>query len=374
MRTSAAEAFPGNIWAAGSAPVGSSGCTGLTRPTAWMKAGPTARVHTNNNRARGPREAVIQSAARHRPQKVDHAARPNSAKLTSSMAVTRGQAQGKQPWWRLWTSVALTTASRQLQFIASCSRDCDALSHLVSTHHLVSTMLCGVTLALGLTMHAPALRPAAAHLRSRALCMGGPQEVDDTWTTTSSGLQYLDISPGSGECPQSGNVVKVDYTGWLESSGKEFDSSIGRAPIAFSVDSGRVIPGWDEGILTMRPGGKRRLSIPADLAYGEEGTGTIPGGSRLQFECEVRAARFFFCDRRCSCCCSCCCCSCFSLSQSAPAPCARSSSESRPASTPSSPPSRVGCPTSSSSRSSSSAASRTSCRNRSVPARGPREG
>ena len=78
------------------------------------------------------------------------------------------------------------------------------------------------------------------------------------------GLQYIDIASGSGDCPNKGDCVKVAYTGWLESSGKEFDSSAGRAPIAFNVGTGKVIAGWDEGILTMRPGGKRRLSIPAD--------------------------------------------------------------------------------------------------------------
>ena len=97
-----------------------------------------------------------------------------------------------------------------------------------------------------------------------------------------------DEKVGGGEAPNSGDVVKVEYTGWLESTGKQFDTSVGRAPIAFKVGAGKVIPGWDEGILSMKVGGKRRLSIPSDLAYGENGAGeAIPPNSRLQFECEL---------------------------------------------------------------------------------------
>ena len=130
----------------------------------------------------------------------------------------------------------------------------------------------------------------AALPRARSVVMG-PIDVDpDAWTKTSTGLQFLDEKVGSGESPNEGDVVKVDYTGWLESTGSEFDSSKGRAPIAFAVGNGRVIPGWDEGILSMKVGGKRRLSIPSDLAYGETGAGdAIPPGSRLQFECELTA-------------------------------------------------------------------------------------
>lgn len=107
---------------------------------------------------------------------------------------------------------------------------------------------------------------------------------EETWTKTASGLSYIDEMVGSGETPPSGAIVKVAYTGWLESTGKEFDSG----SIAFAVGTGRVIPGWDEGISTMNVGGKRRLSVPSDLAYGETGAGeAIPPNSQLQFECEL---------------------------------------------------------------------------------------
>ena len=120
--------------------------------------------------------------------------------------------------------------------------------------------------------------------------MAGPVEVDEeTWVTLPSGLQYLDIEVGNGETLSSGDVVKVEYTGWLEATGAEFDSSVGRAPIAFAVGTGRVIPGWDEGVGSMRVGGKRRLSVPPELGYGDSGAGeSIPPGSRLQFECELK--------------------------------------------------------------------------------------
>jgi len=118
--------------------------------------------------------------------------------------------------------------------------------------------------------------------------MAGPVAVDETWTTTASGLRFVDITVGSGEAPSEGSTVKVAYTGWLEDGGKEFDSSVGRAPIAFAVGKGKVIKGWDEGILTMKVGGKRRLSIPAELAYGENGAGeSIPPNAQLQFEAEL---------------------------------------------------------------------------------------
>ena len=118
----------------------------------------------------------------------------------------------------------------------------------------------------------------------------GVVEVDGTWTTTSSGLMYKDLVVGDGEAPESGSCVKVEYTGWIESTGKEFDSSVGRAPIAFNVGTGRVIEGWDEGILSMKVGGHRLLSIPSDLAYGENGAGdAIPPNSQLQFDCKLKS-------------------------------------------------------------------------------------
>mmetsp|Transcript_15122 Transcript_15122/g.25750 ORF Transcript_15122/g.25750 Transcript_15122/m.25750 type:complete len:141 (+) Transcript_15122:69-491(+) len=110
----------------------------------------------------------------------------------------------------------------------------------------------------------------------------------EPWITTSSGLQYRDLVVGQGEAPVKGQSVKVHYTGTLE-NGKVFDSSLKRDPLEFAVGTGQVIPGWDEGILTMHVGGKRQLKIPSKLAYGAQGVGPIPPDATLLFDCELVA-------------------------------------------------------------------------------------
>lgn len=106
--------------------------------------------------------------------------------------------------------------------------------------------------------------------------------------TTPSGLSYVDLVVGNGPQPASGKPVKVHYTGWLE-NGTKFDSSVDRGePFVFTVGVGEVIPGWDEGVMTMKVGGKRRLIVPARLGYGEAGAGSlIPPNATLVFEVEL---------------------------------------------------------------------------------------
>ncbi len=101
-------------------------------------------------------------------------------------------------------------------------------------------------------------------------------------------LQFHDFVVGTGPSPAPGADVQVDYTGWL-TDGTKFDSSLDRAaPIAFPLGQGRVIPGWDSGIATMKQGGKRQLVIPSDLAYGDQGRPpVIPGKATLIFEVEL---------------------------------------------------------------------------------------
>ncbi len=96
-------------------------------------------------------------------------------------------------------------------------------------------------------------------------------------------LVVQDEMVGTGDTAQAGDVVLVNYTGKLQ-DGTVFDSSVGRDPIKFTLGTGRVIPGWDQGIQGMKVGGKRLLIIPPMLAYGPNDYGPIPGGSTLIFE------------------------------------------------------------------------------------------
>ncbi len=113
-------------------------------------------------------------------------------------------------------------------------------------------------------------------------------EEGETLTTTASGLQYVIIEEGSGKTPKPGNIVRVHYTGRF-SDGNVFDSSYDREkPLQFVVGMGQVIPGWDEAIQLLKAGGKAKLVIPPNLAYGEKGVGEdIPPNSTLYFEVEL---------------------------------------------------------------------------------------
>lgn len=105
--------------------------------------------------------------------------------------------------------------------------------------------------------------------------------------TTASGLQYEEITVGSGATAKAGNLVSVHYTGWL-TDGKKFDSSKDRnEPFDFNLGSGQVIKGWDEGVQGMQVGGVRKLTIPPALGYGARGAGgVIPPNATLIFEVE----------------------------------------------------------------------------------------
>ncbi len=115
-----------------------------------------------------------------------------------------------------------------------------------------------------------------------------PQKIaDDDYTITPSGLMYYDFVVGDGAQPRKGQHIKVHYTGWL-TDGKRFDSSVIRdQPLLTPIGVGRVIRGWDEGMMSMREGGKRQLVIPSQLAYGQRGRGGIPPSATLIFEVEL---------------------------------------------------------------------------------------
>ena len=110
--------------------------------------------------------------------------------------------------------------------------------------------------------------------------------------TTPSGLQVIDTKPGTGASPRTGQTAVVHYTGWLYVNGqrgKKFDSSVDRnEPFEFPVGQGRVIAGWDQGVATMKVGGKRTLIIPPALGYGSQGAGAaIPPNATLIFDVEL---------------------------------------------------------------------------------------
>lgn len=117
-----------------------------------------------------------------------------------------------------------------------------------------------------------------------------------TPTTTSSGLQYIDTVVGTGASPKAGQTCIMHYTGWLYNDGqkgKKFDSSVDRGePFEFPLGLRRVIAGWDEGVASMKIGGKRTLIIPAALGYGARGAGgVIPPNATLMFDVELHGAK-----------------------------------------------------------------------------------
>lgn len=125
-----------------------------------------------------------------------------------------------------------------------------------------------------------------------AACTGKPAPAPSGAVNS---FEILDLKPGAGVPIASGQQAAVQYTGWLyeasatDKKGKQFDSSLSSGqPFRFVVGSGQVIKGWDQGVLGMKVGGRRRLVIPADLAYGDSGAGgVIPPGATLVFDVDL---------------------------------------------------------------------------------------
>ncbi len=148
-----------------------------------------------------------------------------------------------------------------------------AMKVLPRTHTLLA--LAVIILAANIA----ALAPAAAQTTGKRM-------------TTPSGLQIIDTVVGTGASPKTGQTCVMHYTGWLYENGAKgtkFDSSVDRGkPFEFPIGMHRVIAGWDEGVATMKVGGKRTLIIPPDLGYGERGAGgVIPPNATLMFDVEL---------------------------------------------------------------------------------------
>jgi FKBP-type peptidyl-prolyl cis-trans isomerase len=111
---------------------------------------------------------------------------------------------------------------------------------------------------------------------------------------SSAPFSKTDLTVGTGAEATAGKLLTVNYTGWLydasqtDGKGQQFDSSIGRGPFTFTLGAGMVIGGWDQGLVGMKVGGKRRLVIPPELAYGAAGRSpTIPGNATLVFDVDL---------------------------------------------------------------------------------------
>jgi peptidylprolyl isomerase len=156
--------------------------------------------------------------------------------------------------------------------------------------HMKRILILAAALSTALTAEIadpPATAKPASQAAKKPATKGTP-----AMTTTASGLKYIDTVPGSGESPQRGKQCVMHYTGWLwvnEAKGAKFDSSVDRGqPFSFTLGVGQVIKGWDEGVSTMKKGGKRTLIIPPELGYGSRAMGNvIPANSTLVFEVEL---------------------------------------------------------------------------------------
>ena len=161
-----------------------------------------------------------------------------------------------------------------------------------------AALLCALAIAGAVPAFAqkPAAKPAGPKSGAQASPGTAPApeaaKKETKMVKTESGLGYEDLVVGTGPSPETGQTCVMHYTGWLfenGAKGAKFDSSLDRnRAFEFPIGRGRVIKGWDEGVATMKVGGKRTLLIPPQLGYGDRGAGNvIPPGATLLFEVEL---------------------------------------------------------------------------------------
>jgi peptidylprolyl isomerase len=160
-----------------------------------------------------------------------------------------------------------------------------------------TALFCALALAAPATLaqQKPAPKAEAPKAEAPATAKSGAlaeAKKESKMVKTESGLAYEDLVVGTGPSPVTGQTCVMHYTGWLwvnEAKGTKFDSSVDRgSPFEFPIGRGRVIKGWDEGVSTMKVGGKRTLLIPPQLGYGDRGAGNvIPPGATLLFDVEL---------------------------------------------------------------------------------------
>ncbi len=160
---------------------------------------------------------------------------------------------------------------------------------------LVCALALAATAAIAQQKQAPKAGAPKANAQAPAVAKAeapAAAKKESKMVKTESGLGYEDVVVGTGPSPETGQICVMHYTGWLwvnEAKGTKFDSSVDRgSPFEFPIGRGRVIKGWDEGVSTMKVGGKRTLLIPPQLGYGDRGAGNvIPPGATLVFDVEL---------------------------------------------------------------------------------------
>lgn len=255
----------------------------------------TQTVDKNNDRKKN-------SAGAKQPQRLHRPGQRQQERLERQ--------QRRRQRQRLWTSgivalaiIALSifgiieyqryTAQQAAAQQASANATATVVARRNATATTVARNATATAASRNATATAVALKPCLSKLNLPPTATAGPAKppaVSGTPVKLSDGLQYIDVKVGCGSPAQSGSNVSVEYTGWLQSNGKKFDSSFdhGGSPLSFQLGQGKVIKGLDEGLVGMKTGGIRRLIIPASLAYGAQGyPPTIPANATLVFDVQM---------------------------------------------------------------------------------------